>query len=139
QRLLDGARRHQVEDVDLARLAHAGEAADPLLDAHRVPRQVVVDETVSELEVAPLAAGLGGDEYPARPLEGPYRVLLLAPAQAAVIESEGLAGVAQDARQVLLRRAVPREDEQLVGPPAKEVQERAALGVVGDRPGLGQE
>ena len=37
-------------------------AADALLDPHRVPRQVVVDHEVAELEVAALAAGLGGDQ-----------------------------------------------------------------------------
>ena len=38
------------------------EAADPLLDAHRVPRQVVVDQGVAELEVQTLAAHLGAEQ-----------------------------------------------------------------------------
>ena len=54
--------RH-VEDVDdLGLLAVAVEPADPLLDAHRVPRQVVVDHHVDELEVEALARDLGADE-----------------------------------------------------------------------------
>jgi hypothetical protein len=43
-------------------LPDAVEAADALLDLHRVPGQVVVDQGVTELEIAPLSAGLGGDE-----------------------------------------------------------------------------
>ena len=49
---------------DRVLLADPVDAADPLLDPHRVPRQVVVDEEVAELEVAPLAAGLGADRAP---------------------------------------------------------------------------
>jgi hypothetical protein len=38
QGLLDRPRRHQVEDVHIARLADAGQAPDALLDAHGIPR-----------------------------------------------------------------------------------------------------
>src|SRR5207247_5668228 len=43
-------------------LAEPIDAADALLDAHRVPRQVVVNADVRELEVDALAARLGGDK-----------------------------------------------------------------------------
>lgn len=39
-------------------LADAVEPSDPLLDFHRVPRQVEVDETMAKLEAAPFRAAL---------------------------------------------------------------------------------
>ena len=50
---------HQIDDRNaLAPLAVAVDAADALLDTHRIPGQVVVDQQVAELEVEPLAADL---------------------------------------------------------------------------------
>ena len=43
----------KVDDGDVARLPVAVATADPLLDALRVPRQVVVDDGVAELQVQP--------------------------------------------------------------------------------------
>ena len=58
----------EVDDRDVALLTVAMAAPDALLDALRIPRQVVVDDGVAELEVQALGAGLGGDEDPrARP------------------------------------------------------------------------
>src|SRR5262249_26696541 len=47
--LLDRAPRDQVEDEHLAALTDAVDAADPLLDRHRVPRHVEIDQRVAEL------------------------------------------------------------------------------------------
>ena len=67
QRRLDRPGGDQVEDVDVVGLADPAEPADALLDPHRVPGQVEVADGVGELEVSPLAAGLGGEqERPAR-------------------------------------------------------------------------
>ena len=60
--LLDGAGDEKIEDRSPVLLADAVDPADALLDLHRVPRQVVVDQDVAELEVSALAAGLGRDE-----------------------------------------------------------------------------
>ena len=61
---IDGARRDEVDDRHgLALLAVAVDAADALLDPHRVPRQVVVDEEVAELEVEALAADFGRQQH----------------------------------------------------------------------------
>ena len=49
----------QVADLGLA---DAVDAAEALLDAVRVPRQVVVDHQVRALEVEALAGGVGGDQ-----------------------------------------------------------------------------
>ena len=53
----------QVEDLDYFVLTDAVYASDPLLDSHRIPWQVVVDQKVAELEVPALATSLGGDQY----------------------------------------------------------------------------
>jgi hypothetical protein len=42
-------------------LPDAIDTADPLLDLHRVPREVVVHDHVAELEVQTFAACIGGD------------------------------------------------------------------------------
>ena len=46
-------------------LADPVDAAEPLLDPVRVPRQVVVDHQVGALQVQALARGVGGDQHPA--------------------------------------------------------------------------
>ena len=58
---LDGFVAAQVEDGHILVLAEAVQAADALLDAHGVPRQVVVDQLVAELEIAALGAAFGAD------------------------------------------------------------------------------
>ena len=61
--LLQRAAGHQIEHEDLALLADAVDTADALLDRHRIPRHVEIDERVAELDVAPLAAGLGAQQH----------------------------------------------------------------------------
>ena len=53
----------EVHDGHVALLAVAMAATDALLDALRIPRQVVVHHRVAELQVQPLRAGLGRDEH----------------------------------------------------------------------------
>ena len=43
-------------------LSQAVDAADPLLDLHRVPRQVSIDQHTARLKVQALARGVGADE-----------------------------------------------------------------------------
>jgi hypothetical protein len=52
----------EVHDEDVGLLAVAVAAADALLDALRVPRQVVVDDDGAELEVHALGRRLGGQQ-----------------------------------------------------------------------------
>ena len=58
----DGVGGHEVEDQAVLALAVAVDAAHPLLEAVRVPGDVVVEEDVADLEVDALAGGLGGDQ-----------------------------------------------------------------------------
>src|SRR5262249_16633877 len=53
----------KVDHRDVAPLAISMAAPDALLDTLRVPRQVVVDDGVAELEVEPLGARFGRDEH----------------------------------------------------------------------------
>src|ERR1035438_1447904 len=63
QVFLDCARLAEIEDEHVVFLADAMDAADALLQPHGVPRQVEVDHSVGELEVAALAARAGGKEH----------------------------------------------------------------------------
>ena len=55
--------RHEVIDMHLARLPIAMDAPHALLQAVRVPRNVVVDHQRAELQVNALAPRLGGDHH----------------------------------------------------------------------------
>ncbi len=59
---LDGVGRDEVEDQAVLALAVAMDAPHPLLQAVRVPRDVVVEEDVADLKVDAFAGGLGGDQ-----------------------------------------------------------------------------
>ena len=53
---------HEIPQVADFGLADAVDAAEPLLQAVRIPGQVVVDHQVSALQVDAFAGGVGGDE-----------------------------------------------------------------------------
>ena len=59
---LDRVGRDEVEDQAVLALAVAVDASHPLLQAVRVPRDVVVEEDVADLKVDALAGGLGRDQ-----------------------------------------------------------------------------
>ena len=60
---LAGLLGDQVPEVADLGLADAVDAAEALLEAVRVPGQVVVDHQVGALEVDALAGGVGGDQH----------------------------------------------------------------------------
>src|SRR4051794_8910435 len=61
-RILDRPRGDQVEDEHLTGLADAVDAPHALLDRHRIPRNVEVDERVAELQITSLTAGFCAEE-----------------------------------------------------------------------------
>src|SRR5690606_13710793 len=66
---LDGAAVMQIHDPDRGvLLSQAVDAADALLDPHRVPRHVVVHHGAAELEVQALCGGIGTEEDLGPPL-----------------------------------------------------------------------
>src|SRR4051812_3583066 len=62
QLLLERVAGDEVEHEDLAALPDAIDAPDALLDRHRIPRHVEIDQGVAELDVAALAARLRAQE-----------------------------------------------------------------------------
>ena len=61
--VLDRSRAVEVRYMDVAVLVQAIDSSDPLLDLHRVPRQVVVHYAVGELEVQSLCSSVGRYEH----------------------------------------------------------------------------
>ena len=57
-----GGPGYQVDDAHIVLLLVAMDATHPLLKAGRVPRDVVVDHQVAELQIDALASGVGGDQ-----------------------------------------------------------------------------
>ena len=53
----------EIEDEAILLLAVAVDAAHALLQAHGIPRDVVIDHQPAELQVDAFAGGLGGDEH----------------------------------------------------------------------------
>jgi hypothetical protein len=87
---LDAPRGRQVDDVAVAPLPDAVDAADALLDDHRVPGELVVHEDVRELEVEPLGPGAGRDEHGRRVLpERPQSPRALLAREAALVQHRG--------------------------------------------------
>jgi hypothetical protein len=63
---LAGAARYQVKCVDRALLTDPIDAADALLEPHRVPRQLEVDdEAAASVKVEAFCGGVGGEQNPA--------------------------------------------------------------------------
>src|ERR1039458_9598749 len=83
--LLQGASGRHVRQDDVVRLSDPVNAAEPLLDLHRVPRQVEVDHGVTELQVATLAGGLRAEEHVGLRLEYRNGSVLVPASEAAVI------------------------------------------------------
>ncbi len=59
-----GVFQHEVDGTHHMGLANAVDAADSLLQAHRVPGHIEVDDHMAELQVQALTAGVGRDQHP---------------------------------------------------------------------------
>ncbi len=89
------------------------DAAEALLKARGIPRQVVVDHQPAELEVDAFAGGFGGDANLARGAEVLLGALPLVGVHAAVDFGDGVAPFFEVVAQVFEGVAVFGEDEQL--------------------------
>ena len=69
---LDGVVHGKIENRHVFLLAEPVQPADALLNHHRIPGQVEIDQLVAELQVHALAAGLRGNHHPRRLLEIPH-------------------------------------------------------------------
>ena len=115
---LAGLVGHQVPEVADLGLADAVDAPEALLDAVRVPGQVVVHHQVGALQVDALARGVGGHQHEGVLVLGEVllRLAALLAADAAVDGDHGLRPAEHDADlldQVVERVAVLGEDDEL--------------------------
>lgn len=111
--LLDGAPRDEVGQDDVVLLTDPVDAAEALLDLHRIPRQVHVHHRMAELQIAPLARGLGAEQHRHLVTEGGDGLLLVLAGQTAVIDGGGNAHRAQRVGQRVERGAKRGEVEDL--------------------------
>src|ERR1700740_1275711 len=112
--LFERAAGHQVEDEHLALLADAVYASDPLLDRHRIPWQVEIDERVAELNVAALAARFGAQQHRHVRAETGDGGILFGTAQTSLELRERDAFRAQKLGEVIERIAVLDENQLLL-------------------------
>ena len=101
----DAAGQAEIEDVDIARLTDAVDAADALFDRHRIPGQIVVDDGAAELEVAAFAANFGRQQDRGVVLERVDGPLLVHRRQPAVKHADAVAGGRQRRVELVERRA----------------------------------
>src|SRR5690606_21750686 len=59
-----GVFQHEVDGTHHMGLANAVDAAYSLLQAHRIPGHIEVDDHMAELEVETLTTSVGGDQHP---------------------------------------------------------------------------
>ena len=104
---------HEVDRADRVFLADTVDAADPLFELHRIPGNVVVDHHVAELQVQPLAAGVGRHQKAGRAGERTLHVRALVQSHRSVEADYREAAVGQKPAQHLLRRDELREDQDL--------------------------
>ena len=104
---------NEVEDVDFAVLADAVDSPHPLLEAVWVPRYVVVDHQVTELEVHALACGVGRDADLRLLVEDPAALLAIHRVVAAMDRHDSITPRGERAIQMLERVTVLREDQEL--------------------------
>ncbi len=103
----------EVEGVAVVALADAVDASEPLLQASRVPRHVVVDHQVAELEVDALAGRLGRHAHLGLGAELFLGPLPFVRVHAAVDLARRVAPAAQVLLDVVQRVAVLGEQQQL--------------------------
>ncbi len=106
-------------------LPDAVDAAEALLDAVRVPRQVVVDHQVGPLQVQSLPGGVGGDEHTHAGVRGELVLngTAVFPGHTSVDRHDGVRIAEQcsdPVDEVSKRVPVLGEDDQLAQSPARE-------------------
>ena len=103
----------QVERLHRELLADAVHTPDPLLDPHRIPRQIVVDDDVGELQVQTFATGIGRNENAGLLCELPLDSPPLLQVHRAVEANDREAVLLQELPQHVLRRHELGEDQVL--------------------------
>ncbi len=127
--LLQAASQTEVEHEHLTGLSDPVHASDPLLELHRIPRQIVIDHRPAELEVAALASDFARDEDVSVVFELFHRPIFLLGRQSTVERCDAEASLFERALQVIERRTETREHDRLVvvGSP-QQVDQHLGLG-----------
>ena len=112
---LDGVFQGEVESPHHVGLADAINPTDALLQLHRIPGQVVVDDHVAELQVQALAAGIGGDQDLGLVGERPLCALALLQVHGAIEHHDRITALLQDLLQHLLGGYELGEQQHLEG------------------------
>ena len=131
--LVDGVRVPEIPDEDLLRLLpDSVDTADALLDLHRVPGEVVVDQHATELQIDALARHLGREQHRnLRVVAEAVDHVLLGFADAAMQElrlTAFLAEALSEVSQCALEEG--EDDELLAGMSFQVLLHHAAEGVV---------
>ena len=111
--VLDRIPDHEVDGPHGVGLADAVDAADPLLQLHRIPGNVVVDHHVAELQVQTFAAGVGRHQEAGRAGERLLRLRALLQSHRSVETDHRESPVGQKFAQHLLRGDELGEDQDL--------------------------
>ena len=119
------SRGHEIEGVALVVLADAVDAAEALFQARRVPRHVVIDHQVAELEVDALAGSLGRDADLPGVRKSSWARLPLMRVHAAVNFAGGSSPTSRVLPEILQRVAVLGEDQQLAAAILKFIELRS--------------
>ena len=109
---LDAVLEEEIDGADNCLLADTIHAANPLLDPHGIPRDVVIDDDVTKLEVEPLAAGIRGHQDARFFGELFLDLLALVHAHAAVEAGDRDAAIREELRQHSLGGDELREHQQ---------------------------
>src|SRR5262249_10760858 len=112
--LLQRVTGHEIEHEYLALLTNAIDASDALLDGHRIPRHVEIDQRIAELYVAALAARFGAKEHRHSRAEIDNGGVLVWAAHAAFKAREGEPFTRQKVGEVIERLVVVDEDQLLL-------------------------
>ena len=110
QMLLQGADLDEIVDAHRVLLAEPVQASDALLDLHRIPGQIEIDEPMTKLKVAPLSAAAGEQEGAARFAKRFGQRLAFRRRRLAVDDEHGNLCLAQSRGQRRLRLEELRED-----------------------------
>src|SRR5262249_15654968 len=132
--LLQRIAGHEIEHKYLALLADSIDASDALLDRHRIPGHVEIDQRVAELDVAAFAARFSAKQHRHALAERGDGGVLVRAAQAALEAREGEAFPCQEVGDVSERLAIVDEDQFLflrIAP--QQLEQGRPLAAVGDR------
>src|SRR5205085_9657841 len=140
QLLLQGAAGDEIEHEHRTALADAIDAANALLDRHRIPWHVEIDQGIAELDVAPFAARLRAQKEAYMVPKRGDRCVFLRTAQTPVETRQRNAGFFQTTGKMSKRLARIDENELLFGRVAPDEVKECGLFAAGldPRPSIGQ-